>query len=273
MTTIIENLEVADPLRAPVLRRAIRALPIAPGSRGLDVGCGVGRQALLLAEAVGPAGHVLGLDLRPELLRYAEGLARESWLGPRVSFMAGTMERLPCANRSLDWAWSADCLGYPAGDARPALHELARVVRPGGLIALLGWTSQLLLPGYPLLEANLNATCSSYAPLLRDQPPEAHFLRLTGQLRAVGVDEVRITTLVGEAQAPLRPEQRRALAALCAMLWGAPGPGTAPADWEALQRLCDPESPDCIFDRPDYYACFTYTSIAGWRGQVDLDSR
>ncbi|RJQ29303.1 MAG: methyltransferase domain-containing protein [Peptococcaceae bacterium] len=59
---------VSNPLRKPVLRSTIQALPFPPGSRGLDTGCGIGLQTLLLAEALGPAGHVTGLDLSPEFL-------------------------------------------------------------------------------------------------------------------------------------------------------------------------------------------------------------
>ena len=43
-------------LREPVLRSAIQALQLPPGSRGLDAGCGVGLQALLLAESGGTCG-------------------------------------------------------------------------------------------------------------------------------------------------------------------------------------------------------------------------
>lgn len=45
-----------NPLREPILRSAIRALRLPSGSRGLDAGCGIGLQALLLAEFVGSAG-------------------------------------------------------------------------------------------------------------------------------------------------------------------------------------------------------------------------
>ena len=74
-----------EPLRAPVIDAAIQALHLPPGSRGLDVGCGVGLQATRLAEAVGPSGHVTGLDMSPRLLEHARrceqsGLAE----GPRL---------------------------------------------------------------------------------------------------------------------------------------------------------------------------------------------
>ena len=56
-------LEVFHPLREGIVRDAAAALRLAAGSRGLDAGCGVGLAAFTLAEAVGPQGRVVGLDL------------------------------------------------------------------------------------------------------------------------------------------------------------------------------------------------------------------
>ena len=48
----IQALEQANPLRVPVLREAMGALQLSPGSEGVDIGCGIGLQAQLLAEMV-----------------------------------------------------------------------------------------------------------------------------------------------------------------------------------------------------------------------------
>ncbi|MBE9551710.1 MAG: methyltransferase type 11, partial [Proteobacteria bacterium] len=58
-----DKLHMSDFLRGPVIGSAIQALELPHGSSGLDAGCGIGSHALLLANAVGPAGHVTGLDL------------------------------------------------------------------------------------------------------------------------------------------------------------------------------------------------------------------
>ncbi len=57
----IQALEQADPLREPVLQAAIQALQLAPGTHGLDIGCGIGLQELLLAQAEEPCLHPLCL--------------------------------------------------------------------------------------------------------------------------------------------------------------------------------------------------------------------
>jgi demethylmenaquinone methyltransferase/2-methoxy-6-polyprenyl-1,4-benzoquinol methylase len=262
-TTYAQKLEESNPLREPTLRAAIRALQLAPGSRGLDVGCGIGLQALMLAEALGATGRVTGVDLSPELLRRAREIVSERGLVDRVSFSQGDLAHLPFADRSFGWAWSTDCVGYPAGDALPALEELRRVVRPGGSVAVLAWSSQQVLPGHPLLEARLNATCSAFAPHFQGRAPEAHFARTLGVFRKAGLEDCVARTFVGEAQAPLDTGVRRALALLFEMLWGERQPEVAPEDWAASRRLCRPGSPDFILDLPDYYGFFTYTVFGG----------
>lgn len=99
----------SDPLRASVLRSAVAALAPPPGSRGLDAGCGVGQPALLLARAVGSKGHLVGLERSPDLLANAAASAGRARLLERISFVVGDIRRLPFADSSLDWAWSADC--------------------------------------------------------------------------------------------------------------------------------------------------------------------
>ena len=260
---IVRHLTQANPIREPVLRSIIHSLQLPPGSHGLDAGCGIGLQAFLLAEAVGAQGHVTGVDILPELISYGEELAARASLSGRITFRAADVNDLPFDDDHFDWAWSADCVGYPAGDLMPPLQELMRVVKPGGQIILLGWTSQQVLPGHPLLEAQLNAACSGYIPFLQDKPPESHFMRALHPLRKAGLEDVKAQTFVGEVQPPLDTGQRTAMASLFEMVWGSPQPEASPGDWAEYKRLCTPGSVDFILDLPDYYAFFTYTMFRG----------
>ena len=260
---IIQNLLQANPLREPALRSMIETLQLPRGSHGLDAGCGIGLQALLLSEAVGVDGHVTGLDILPELLACGEDLAAKAGLSERVAFRAGDVNRLPFEDDRFDWAWSADCIGYPAGDLLSPLQELVRVVKPDGHVILLGWSSQQLLPGYPLLEARLNATCSGYIPFLKDKRPEVNFMRAITAFRSAGLEEVEAKTFVGEVQAPLTNDVRTALISLFEMLWSAPQPEASVEDRAEYKRLCTPGSPDFILDIPDYYGFFTYSMFRG----------
>jgi demethylmenaquinone methyltransferase/2-methoxy-6-polyprenyl-1,4-benzoquinol methylase len=260
---MIRNLLEADPIREPTLRSIIRALQMPPGSHGLDAGCGVGLQAFLLAEAIGPTGHVTGLDIMPELLAYGTDLATKAGLSQHVTFRLGDISCLPFEDKTFDWVWSADCVGYPAGDLAPLLQELARVVNPGGRVILLGWSSQQLLPGYPLLEARLNATCSGYIPFFKEQSPEVNFMRALSVFQNAGLEDVGAQTFVGDIRAPLQNGERTALTSLFRMLWETPQPEAVTEDVAAYKGLCTPGSAEFILDAPGYYAFFTYTMFCG----------
>jgi len=169
----LHRLLLSDPLRQPVMQAAIQALQLPTGSRGLDAGCGAGSLTLLLAEAVGPNGHVTGVDMNSAFLAHATKTAEESGLAKRVSFQQGDVSDLLLDKDSFDWAWSADCVGFIPAHPVPLLKELAGVVRSGGSLAILLWSSQQLLPGYPLLEARLNATTAGIAFEMRWGNPQS----------------------------------------------------------------------------------------------------
>ncbi len=263
LDTQIRYLEEANPLREPTLRSIIAALQLAPGSRGLDIGCGIGLQTPLLVEATGPDGRVTGLDISAELLAYARNRIKPQAHADRIAFQEGDMMSLPFPDDIFDWVWSVDCVGYPAGDLLPVLKEIMRVVRRGGTVAIAAWTSQQLLPGYALLEARLNATCSAYAPFLQDKKPESHFQRALRWFSEAGIREATARTFVGDIQAPLSAEYRTALTSLFEMLWAEAQPSTSEADKLEYTRLCRAESPDFILNLPEYYAFFTYTLFSG----------
>ena len=258
------KLALSDLLREQTIRSAIRALKLPPGSRGLDAGCGTGSNTLLLAEAVGPGGHVTGLDFSSGILAIAEEISKKGGLSEQVSFQEGDVNGLPFDDDTFDWVWSVDCVGYHrSGEPLELVKELARVVKPGGSIAILFWSSQQLLPGYPLLEARLNATSPGIAPFSKGKSPELHFLRALGWFHETGLKEPGAQTFVGDVHAPLSDGIRSALISLFQMRWGEPQSELLQDDWEEYRRLCQPESPDFILNLPDYYAFFTYSMFRG----------
>lgn len=259
----IRRLLESNPLREPLLRRIIQNLQLPAGSHGLDAGCGIGLQILPLLEAVGAHGHITGLDILPELLAYGVAMVAKAGLSGRIMFRQGDVSQLPFDDNSFDWVWSADCIGYPAGELTPVLKELIRVVKAGGRIILLGWSSQSLLPGYPLLEARLNGTCSGYLPFLKDTRPEFSFMRASHWFHLAGLKDVNAQTFIKDINVPLEEPQCNALASLFDMLWGIPQPEVSQEDWNEYQRLCDPTSEDFILNVPGYHGFFTYTLFHG----------
>ena len=250
-------------LREPVFRSAIQALQLPLGSRGLDAGSGIGLQTLLLAEAVGPAGHVTGLDLSPEIVAYAKDMVKKAGLSERIAFREGDVNKLPFEDDTLDWAWSVDCVGYGPIEPLPLIKELARVVKPGGSVAILAWSSERLLPGYPLLEARLSATSAGIAPFAKGRKPESHFFRALGWFRDAGLEECMARTFAGDAHAPLTGDLYSTLTSLFEMRWPVVESELTEDDWAQVRRLCLPESPDFILKHPDYYAFYTYSMFHG----------
>jgi ubiquinone/menaquinone biosynthesis C-methylase UbiE len=160
-----EKLRLADLLREPVIRRAVGDLHLKAGINVLDAGCGIGSHLPLLAEQVGPSGHVTGLDISGELLSIARQRVHDDGLENRVRLVQGDVNNLPFAEESIDCVVSVDCVGYPfALQPVALLQELGRVVVPGGAVAIMGWSHQQLLPGYPLLESRLNTASSLVGP-------------------------------------------------------------------------------------------------------------
>ncbi len=256
-------LTLFHPLRIPVLRSAIGELKLPKGSQGLDAGCGTGLPTLLLAEALGSNGHVTGLDRSSALLINAAELMEKSGLSKQVAFQEGDINDLPFQADTFDWAWSVDCVGYAPMATLPLLKELTRVVRPGGKVAVLFWSSQQLLPGYPLLEARLNATSSGIAPFIKGNSPESHPLRALARFREAGLDEPTARTFAGDAHAPLTDTIRSALKTLFEMRWPGVESELTLEDLTEYQRLCQPASQDFILNLPDYYAFFTYSMFTG----------
>ena len=106
----------------------LRILDPCSGERIVDVGCGTGLFVAELAQIVGDAGRVVGLDVSPDVLALARRRCAE-W--PWVSCEEADATRLPAADASFDAAVSVQVLEYVA-DVDRALAEIHRVLRPGG---------------------------------------------------------------------------------------------------------------------------------------------
>lgn len=262
-SSYLEKILATNILRKSTLKAAIKALAFPQASKGLDAGCGAGLQCLLLADEIGAGGHVTGLDISTEFLEYGEKIVRNADLAERISFIEGSVECIPFDDDSFDWVWSADCVGYGPWEPMPLLKELKRVTRSDGTLAILAWSSECLLPGYPMLEARLDATTSGIAPFSNKMEPSRHFLRALGWLRELGLKEPNAKVFSGSAQAPLSGDLFTALEMLFQMRWVGVTEELSENDRAEYERLCKPESPDSILRHPDYYAFFTYSMFYG----------
>lgn len=111
--------------------------PLLTGAHVLDLGCGSGRDCYVLSELVGPAGHVIGVDMTQAQLeiarRHLDGHARRSGLG-NLEFHMGYIENLAelgIADDSIDLVVS-NCVLNLSPDKGRVFAEIFRVLKPGG---------------------------------------------------------------------------------------------------------------------------------------------
>jgi ubiquinone/menaquinone biosynthesis C-methylase UbiE len=109
------------------------------GHRVLDVAAGAGEQSVTAAKRVGPKGYVLATDLAPNILEYALLLASEKGLNNiEIKEMDG--ENLTVPDNSFDTVISrVGLIFFP--DQQKALKEMMRVVKPGGYVAAIVYST------------------------------------------------------------------------------------------------------------------------------------
>jgi arsenite methyltransferase len=167
-----------------------RLLPLAPGEVVLDLGSGAGVDCFLAAGRVGPTGHVIGVDMTPEMVARARGLARSGGR-TNVEFRLGEIEHLPVEDASVDVVLS-NCVINLVPDKAQVYREAYRVLRPGGRLAVAD-----VLATRPISEEMRNdperwASCSSGA-LTVDE--------VTDRLRSAGFESIEVSVLGGDPSA------------------------------------------------------------------------
>lgn len=116
-----------------VARELLAWLGAPPGWRWLDVGCGTGALTQTILERAEPS-QVVGIDPSAGFVAYARAQVTD----PRARFDLGDGQALPYADGSFDAAVAGLVLNFLPDPAR-GVAELARVVRPGGLVAAYVW--------------------------------------------------------------------------------------------------------------------------------------
>ena len=117
------------------------AAGLQPGMRVLDVATGTGTVALAAAQAVGPAGSVVGLDLSAAMLEKARVRAGAEG----VTFQTGDAMHLPFEDASFDTVLCASALFFMP-DLVAALREWGRVLVPGGRVGFTAFAPGLMAP-------------------------------------------------------------------------------------------------------------------------------
>jgi len=109
------------------------------GYRILDVAAGAGEQSITAAKRVGPGGYVLATDIAPKILEFAEELAAENKLN-NIETQEMDGENLTAPDNSFDTVISrVGLIFFP--DQRRALNEMMRVLKPGGYVAAIVYST------------------------------------------------------------------------------------------------------------------------------------
>ncbi len=193
---------------APAQDALLDAAAIAPGERVIDIACGTGLVTLAAARAVGASGQVLGVDLSEQMVAAARRRAAATAPAQFMRMDGEALDALPEA--SFDVALCALGLMYMPSPER-ALRQMARVLRPGGRVALAVWGERARCgwaPVLPIVEAEVaSEVCPLFfrlgqrdtlARLCAEAPFEAVVQqRLSVTLDYASADEAGDAALVG----------------------------------------------------------------------------
>jgi len=248
---------------APELSEAIATLELRDGMSLLDVGCGTGETLLRLRDAAGPGAEVIGIDLSAAHVQAARETVADS-----ITVLQGDVMTVPLPPASFDLIWSANTLNH-LRDPVAALRHLTGLLRNGGRIAI--GQSALLPELYFAWDSRLERLAGEAVRRYYEDRYDLgeHDLdgarNLLGWMHRAALRKLAVRTFLIERTAPLaRADREYLLEAIFKGTWGERlRPYLASADYEALQRLSAPDSPDFALLRPDFHFIQTFTLMVG----------
>jgi SAM-dependent methyltransferase len=152
-----------------------------PGQTVLDLGSGAGLDCFFAAKKVGETGHVIGVDMTPEMIERATSSAKRLNL-KNVEFRQGYLEDLPVESNTVDVIIS-NCVINLAPDKSKVFREAFRVLKPGGRLAV----SDIVTDG-PLPDA-IKKSLSAWAGCVAGAVEAEEYI---GMMKSVGFTDISI---------------------------------------------------------------------------------
>jgi ubiquinone/menaquinone biosynthesis C-methylase UbiE len=189
---LVASLEARGRTRAQsrLRRRFLRFTGLRPGHRVLEIGCGTGVVLRDIARLVGPRGTVVGVDPSRTVLAAARQLCGRRPGCAAIALRLGAGEQLPFRARRFDATVAVTVLLHVADPLR-VVAEMARVTRPGGVVAVQDQdfgTVALAHPDRDLTDRIMRGVATA----IYEEPYSGR--RLPGLLRAAGLEDVRLLT-------------------------------------------------------------------------------
>jgi SAM-dependent methyltransferase len=151
-----------------------------PGETVLDLGSGAGIDCFLAAREVGPAGHVIGVDMTPAMIEKARANAANGGYG-NVEFRLGEIEHLPVADASVDLVIS-NCVVNLSPQKEQVFREAFRALKSGGRVVVSDLVLTRPLPPELKQRVDLIVGCIAGASLRDD------YLRMMREAGFTGVE-------------------------------------------------------------------------------------
>ncbi|GAB4458561.1 MAG: arsenite methyltransferase [Anaerolineales bacterium] len=156
-----------------------------PGQTVLDLGSGAGLDCFFAAKQVGETGHVIGVDMTPEMLERARSSAKRMNI-TNVEFRQGYIENLPVLSNTVDVVIS-NCVINLSPDKFKVFAEAFRVLKPGGKLAVSDIVTDGSLPDVVKQSLSAWAGCVAGAVEVKEY---------IGMMEAVGFTNASVTPVL-----------------------------------------------------------------------------
>ena len=160
-----------------------------PGQTVLDLGSGAGLDCFFAARKVGETGHVIGVDMTPEMIERAKSSAKRLNLA-NVEFRQGYLEALPVEADTVDVIIS-NCVINLSPDKSKVFAEAFRVLKPGGRLAVSDIVTDGRLP--EAVKSSLSAWAGCVAGAVEAE-------EYVGMMKSVGFTDISIVPVYFDQQ-------------------------------------------------------------------------
>ena len=238
-------------------KQMIEDLHFKPGDFVLDLGCGPGLWATMIADKVKPNGKVIGIDFSPCLLDYAEENVRED-LADILEFRKCNFYNIPFDKETFDTVFFGNCLAY-VDDHLKILEEIKRITKKGGKIIAKDFDGAVFII-YPAEPELCLKILTSAARSLKENPLSPVFdnfmgRKIHGLFYDAGIKDINTKTYAIQKFYPLSQEAKRYITGNAEWHAKIGSPYISKEDYNKWESYFDPISENYILDRREFYFC------------------